>query len=102
MPPLFSSWEQRTRSAAEAATRSRKVELLLHEALGEVIKYARGGAGSVTDRVGEKRGGKANLPVLKRAWSRRTRAIAASSRSASGAIRSDLAIRSSASSLKGL
>ena len=38
------------------------------EALAELIKYPRGGAGSVTDRVGEKRGGKANLPVLKRAW----------------------------------
>ena len=62
--------------------RSGKVELLLHEALAEVIKYPRGGGGSVTDRVGKKRGGKANLPVLHRAWSRRTRAIAAGSRSA--------------------
>ena len=66
------------RQAAEV----RKVELLLQEALAEVIKYPRGGGGSVTDRVGKKRGGKANLPVLHRAWSRRTRAIAAGSRSA--------------------
>ena len=101
MPLLFSSWEQRTRSAAEAGRRVRKVELLLHEALAEVIKYPRGGGGSVTDRVGKKRGGKANLPVLHWAWSRRTRAIAAGSRRplSGGAIRSDLAIRSSASSL---